>query len=97
MIQNMQQGAVHISMSTILPLTAEELSKQHIKRFTLFVGPGMAGAEAARTRKLNFVVSGEATLRQRFEQLLKDAGGAGVWDLVMLLLQPTQLSCVVTL
>src|SRR4051812_30683484 len=29
LINNMQPGGVHLSMSTILPLTAEELSQQH--------------------------------------------------------------------
>jgi 3-hydroxyisobutyrate dehydrogenase-like beta-hydroxyacid dehydrogenase len=81
LIQNMQKGGVHISMSTILPLTAEELSKQHIQNGSHYLASPVFGRpEAARARKLNFVVSGEATLRQRFEQLLKDAGGAGVWD-----------------
>lgn len=81
LIQNMQKGAVHISMSTILPLTAEELSKQHTGNGSHYLAAPVFGRpEAARARKLNFVVSGEATLRQRFEQLLKDAGGAGVWD-----------------
>lgn len=81
LIQNMQQAAVHISMSTILPLTAEELSKQHTDNGSHYLSAPVFGRpEAARARKLNFVVSGEATLRQRFEQLLKDAGGAGVWD-----------------
>jgi 3-hydroxyisobutyrate dehydrogenase-like beta-hydroxyacid dehydrogenase len=81
LIQNMQPGGVHISMSTILPLTAEELSKQHTQKGSHYLAAPVFGRpEAARARKLNFVVSGEAAHRQRFEQLLKDGGGAGVWD-----------------
>jgi 3-hydroxyisobutyrate dehydrogenase-like beta-hydroxyacid dehydrogenase len=81
LIKNMQPGSVHISMSTILPLTAEELTRQHIQNGSHYLASPVFGRpEAARARKLNFVVSGEATLRQQAEPLLKDAGGAGVWD-----------------
>lgn len=81
LIKNMQPGSVHISMSTILPLTAEELTREHIQNGSHYLASPVFGRpEAARAHKLNFVVSGEAILRQQAEQLLKDAGGAGVWD-----------------
>jgi 3-hydroxyisobutyrate dehydrogenase-like beta-hydroxyacid dehydrogenase len=81
LIKNMQQGSVHISMSTILPLTAEELTRLHTQNGSHYLASPVFGRpEAARARKLNFVMSGEAALRQQAEQLLKDAGGAGVWD-----------------
>jgi len=81
LVNNMQRGGVHLSMSTILPLTAEELSQQHIQNGSQYLATPVFGRpDAARARKLNFVVSGDAKLRQQFEQLLKDAGGAGVWD-----------------
>ena len=81
LIKNMQPGSVHISMSTILPLTAEELTREHTHNGSHYLASPVFGRpEAARARKLNFVVSGEAILRQQAEQLLKDAGGAGVWD-----------------
>ena len=81
LIKNMQPGGIHISMSTILPLTAENLVQQHTQSGSHYLAAPVFGRpEAARARKLNFVVSGDAALRQQFEQLLKDAGGAGVWD-----------------
>jgi len=81
LIKNMQPGGVHLSMSTILPLTAEELARLHTQNGSHYLPTPVFGRpDAARARKLNFVVSGEAKLRQQFEQLLKDAGGAGVWD-----------------
>ncbi|WP_207514443.1 NAD(P)-dependent oxidoreductase [Longitalea luteola] len=81
LIENMQPGGVHIAMSTILPLTAAELSEQHQQHGSHYLAAPVFGRpEAARARKLNFVVSGEATVRQQYEQLFKDAGGAGVWD-----------------
>jgi 3-hydroxyisobutyrate dehydrogenase-like beta-hydroxyacid dehydrogenase len=82
LIQNMQPGGIHLSMATILPLTAEELAKQHTQNGSHYLATPVFGRpEAARARKLHFVVSGgDSSLRQQFEQLLKDAGGAGVWD-----------------
>ncbi|OQP61389.1 hypothetical protein A3860_06675 [Niastella vici] len=81
LIKNMQPGSVHISMSTILPLTAEELTRLHTQNGSHYLASPVFGRpEAARARKLNFVISGEAELRKQAEQLLKDAGGAGVWD-----------------
>jgi 3-hydroxyisobutyrate dehydrogenase-like beta-hydroxyacid dehydrogenase len=81
LIKNMQPGGIHISMSTILPLTADNLAQQHTQNGSQYLAAPVFGRpDAARARKLNFVVSGDATLRQQFEQLLKDAGGAGVWD-----------------
>ncbi|THU41030.1 NAD(P)-dependent oxidoreductase [Niastella caeni] len=81
LIKNMQPGSVHISMSTILPLTAEELSNQHTQNGSHYLAAPVFGRpEAARARKLNFVMSGGGAHRPQFEQLLKDAGGAGVWD-----------------
>jgi 3-hydroxyisobutyrate dehydrogenase-like beta-hydroxyacid dehydrogenase len=81
LVNNMQPGGVHLSMSTILPLTAEELSQLHTQNGSQYLATPVFGRpDAARARKLNFVVSGDAKLRQQFEQLLKDAGGAGVWD-----------------
>ena len=82
LIKNMQPGGIHFSMATILPLTAEELAEQHTQHGSHYLATPVFGRpEAARARKLNFVVSGgDSALRQQFEQLFKDAGGAGVWD-----------------
>ncbi|AEW03548.1 hypothetical protein A4D02_19625 [Niastella koreensis] len=81
LVHNMQPGGVHLSMSTILPLTASALSQLHTQNGSHYLATPVFGRpEAARAHKLNFVVSGDANLRQQFEQLLKDAGGAGVWD-----------------
>src|SRR5687767_3535878 len=49
LIKNMQPGSVHISMSTILPLTAEELSKQHTQQGSHYLASPVFGRpEAAR-------------------------------------------------
>lgn len=81
LIENMQAGAVHVSMSTILPQTADALAAQHTQKGLHYLAAPVFGRpEAARARKLNFVLSGEAKIRQQAEPILKDAGAAGVWD-----------------
>lgn len=81
LIENMLPDAVHISMSTILPQTAAELHAQHQQKGVHYLAAPVFGRpEAARARKLNFVVSGEEKIRQQAESILKNAGGAGVWD-----------------
>jgi 3-hydroxyisobutyrate dehydrogenase-like beta-hydroxyacid dehydrogenase len=81
LIENMQPGAVHICMSTILPQTAEELAAQHTQKGQYYLASPVFGRpEVARARKLNFVLSGEEKIRQLATPILKDAGGAGVWD-----------------
>jgi 3-hydroxyisobutyrate dehydrogenase-like beta-hydroxyacid dehydrogenase len=40
----------------------------------------MGRPEAARAGKLNFLVAGEPTATEMVTPLLKDAGGAGIWE-----------------
>jgi 3-hydroxyisobutyrate dehydrogenase-like beta-hydroxyacid dehydrogenase len=80
LIANLEPGSVHICMSTILPQTAEELFTQHKQKGAQYLAAPVFGRpEAARARKLNFVMSGEEKIRQQAEPILKDAGGTGVW------------------
>jgi 3-hydroxyisobutyrate dehydrogenase-like beta-hydroxyacid dehydrogenase len=79
--QNLEAGGVHISMSTILPATASQLAEIHKQYNSYYVAaPVMGRPEAARARKLNFLVSGDKTIIERIKPLLQDAGGAGVWE-----------------
>ena len=81
LLSNLAPGSIHISMSTILPQTAEYLSEQHKAHDQHYLAAPVFGRpEAAAARKLNFVISGEETIRAQSTPLLKDAGGAGVWD-----------------
>ena len=81
LIDNMQAGALHISMSTISPQTAEELAAKHKQKGSSYLASPVFGRpEAAQARKLNFVLSGDEKLRKQAEPILKDAGAAGVWD-----------------
>lgn len=82
LLMNLTPGSIHISMSTILPATAAELSREHAASGQHYVAAPVFGRpEAARARKLNFVISGaDSDIRNRVTPILKDSGGAGVWD-----------------
>lgn len=81
LLKHLQPGSVHISMSTILPQTAEALSEQHTQReLNYLAAPVFGRPETARARKMNFILSGKESIRREAEQLCKDAGAAGVWD-----------------
>ena len=78
---NMKEGAIHISMSTILPATATYLdSLHHLHRNIYVAAPVMGRPEAARARKLNFLVSGKGDVIETIKPLLNDAGAAGIWE-----------------
>ena len=79
--QNLSKQGIHISMSTILPATATELTQVH-KQFNNYyiAAPVMGRPEAARAGKLNFLVSGEPAMVEKIKPLLKQAGGAGIWE-----------------
>jgi len=81
LIENLLPGAVHISMSTILPQTAKDIAALHQQQQQHYLAAPVFGRpEAAIAKKINFVVSGEEKIRKQIEPLLKDAGAAGVWD-----------------
>jgi 3-hydroxyisobutyrate dehydrogenase-like beta-hydroxyacid dehydrogenase len=81
LLKQLAPGSIHVSMSTILPETAAHLAAQHTAHGQHYLASPVFGRpEAAAARKLNFVISGDAAIRQQITPLLKDAGGAGVWD-----------------
>jgi 3-hydroxyisobutyrate dehydrogenase-like beta-hydroxyacid dehydrogenase len=81
LLKNLQKDSLHISMSTILPGTAAELSLLHEKNGLHYLASPVFGRpEAARVKKLNFVVSGYEGSRKLAEPLLKEAGGMNIFD-----------------
>src|SRR5215471_6312944 len=79
--ENLRHGGVHVSITTILPATATRLTEKHTEHKNYYVAaPVMGRPEAARAGKLNFLVAGAATAVDLVKPLLKDAGGAGVWE-----------------
>lgn len=80
LVKNMKAGSIHVSMSTILPQTAQYLFDLHEKNGSHYLAAPIFGRpEAAAAKKANFVISGKEEVRNKIEPLLKDAGGAGVW------------------
>jgi len=79
--QNLKQHGIHISVSTILPATARELTQVH-KQFNnhYVASPVMGRPEAARAGKLNFLVSGEQAIIETIKPFLQQAGGMGIWE-----------------
>ena len=81
LLKNLSPGGIHVSMSTILPQTAKDLADLHQENDQHYIAAPVFGRpEAASARKLNFVMSGTEAIRKKIEPLLKDAGGAGVFD-----------------
>jgi 3-hydroxyisobutyrate dehydrogenase-like beta-hydroxyacid dehydrogenase len=82
LIANLSPGSVHISMSTILPGTAADLSILHKQQNQHYLAAPVFGRpEAATAKKLNYVISGSnAGIRRQIEPFLKDAGATGVYD-----------------
>ena len=78
---NLKAGGIHISISTILPATATELSTLHNQHNNSYLAtPVMGRPETARAGKMNFLVSGEKQLIEIAKPLLQQAGGAAVWE-----------------
>lgn len=78
---NLKEGSIHISMSTILPATATYLDAlHHLHRNHYVAAPVMGRPEAAKIRKLNFLVSGKAAIVEIIKPFLQDAGAAGIWE-----------------
>jgi len=81
LLNSLVPDSLHISISTILPQTAKELADAHNRNgFQYLAAPVFGRPEAARARKLNFVISGEDKVCKMADPILKDAGGMGVWD-----------------
>lgn len=77
---NMKEGAIHVSMSTILPATATYLDAlHHVHRNFYVAAPVMGRPEAAKAKKLNFLVSGKAAHIETIKPFLEKAGAAGIW------------------
>ena len=78
---NLKAGGIHVSLSTILPATATQLHGVHQQHSNHYLAaPLMGRPEAARARKLNFLVSGDAALIAMVKPFLTDGGAAGIWE-----------------
>ncbi|KAA2238726.1 NAD(P)-dependent oxidoreductase [Chitinophaga agrisoli] len=78
---NLKAGGIHVCMSTILPATATSLEIVHQQHGNHYItAPLMGRPDAARARKLNFLVSGDNAALEQVKPLLTEAGGAAIWE-----------------
>ncbi|MEX6686661.1 NAD(P)-dependent oxidoreductase [Danxiaibacter flavus] len=77
---NLKAEGIHISMSTILPATSIALAQLHQQHNNNYItAPILGRPEAAKARKLNFLVSGNEELQDVIEPILHDAGAVNIW------------------
>jgi 3-hydroxyisobutyrate dehydrogenase-like beta-hydroxyacid dehydrogenase len=78
---NLKAGGIHISVSTVLPATSKHLSEVHRQYSNHYIAcPVMGRPEAARAKKLNFLVSGDTSAIAIIKPFLQDAGASGIWE-----------------
>ncbi|WP_442795659.1 NAD(P)-dependent oxidoreductase [Pelobium manganitolerans] len=76
----MQEGAIHISMSTISPDTSRDLSEKHRHKNQHYLSSPVFGRpNAAAEAKLYICTSGEDTIKQKVKSILELLGQA-VYD-----------------
>ena len=81
LMENSRPGSIHVSMSTILPATAQALSDQYLHANQNYLAAPVFGRpEAAKARKLNFLMSGPQPVKAIVEVLLRDGGAVAVFD-----------------
>lgn len=80
LLHHLRPGGVHVSMSTILPATAEELAALHLRHGSTYVAAPVFGRpDAAAAKKLWVCTSGDSAARTRITPVLA-AMSQGVVD-----------------
>jgi 3-hydroxyisobutyrate dehydrogenase-like beta-hydroxyacid dehydrogenase len=75
LLQTLQKGGVHISMSTISPETSEELAKLHEQAGSTYIAcPVFGRPEAAAAKKLFVCTSGDAKAKEAARPILEALG-----------------------
>lgn len=78
---NLKNDGIHISMSTILPATSDDLFKLHQQYNNHYIAcPVLGRPEAAKAKKLNFLVSGDDNIAAVVKPFLTQAGAAAIWE-----------------
>lgn len=78
---NLKKSGIHISMSTILPATSDHLFQLHHQHNNHYIACPVSGRpEAARDKKLNFIISGDNEIINTIKPLLNDAGAVNIWE-----------------
>ena len=79
-LEKLDAGGIHVSMSTVSPATAEKLAEQHERRGVHYLAAPVFGRpDAAAARKLWICLSGNGTAKERVLPVLNKLG-QGVFD-----------------
>jgi 3-hydroxyisobutyrate dehydrogenase-like beta-hydroxyacid dehydrogenase len=80
---NLKENGIHVSMSTILPATSEDLFSVHQQHKNHYIACPVAGRpEAARAKKLNFMISGDKAIAGYCKTFIERCRGnrfLGIW------------------
>ena len=80
-LERLGHGGVHLSMSTVLPATAEKLAALHAQHGSTYVeAPIFGRPEAAVAHQLWIPVSGPDHAKERVRPLLQAMGAQGIFD-----------------
>jgi 3-hydroxyisobutyrate dehydrogenase-like beta-hydroxyacid dehydrogenase len=80
-LQRLGKGGVHVSMSTVLPETAQRLAALHEQHGCLYLeAPVFGRPEAAVARKLWIPMAGPRSAKDRVRHLLEAMGAQGIFD-----------------
>ncbi len=78
---NLKPGGIHISMSTVLPATSDELFKLHQQYENHYIACPVSGRpDAAKNKQLNFMISGDSEIIDTIKPLLNNAGAVAIWE-----------------
>lgn len=81
LLNHMNPGSIHVSMSTVSPEWVRELASKHSHRgFHYVAAPVMGRPDAARARQLSLIVAGHTPSREFLEPLWEDLGARAVYD-----------------
>ena len=80
-LEQLGQGGIHLSMSTVLPETAKKLAVIHAQHGSTYVeAPIFGRPEAAAAKQLWIPVAGPQQAKERVRPLLQAIGGQGIFD-----------------
>jgi len=80
-LEQLGQGGVHLSMSTVLPETAKKLAAIHAQHGSVYVeAPIFGRPEAAVAKQLWIPVAGPVLAKERVRPLLSAMGAQGIFD-----------------
>lgn len=79
-LKNLGSGTIHVSMSTVLPATAQKLAQLHQQQGAFYLAAPVFGRpDAVAARKVRFCLSGDKSAKERVQPVLEKLG-QGVFD-----------------